>query len=342
MTDAVIGALLPELDDVLELALKVWRDHPNPIAWLIHHGQRSFVAGKQYQGSWRPARLFPEHSGIECVELTSQDFIEVKSRLSKASLSKTALTLGYRCEIGLLETDGNARPTISKTTIFPAWGDGSDENFFRSRGIDTGVFWCNSVRDSVLELVSRPERANAIDYESFWHEQSDLVYDAEARLFILNISVTQELQESFEDLVKMIGRLANFLFEDLDGYIETWSKTITFSKYLSQCLRIADLGSFIDLAELEFFEPFDDETGRFPITSGQWVTPDAIRFRVRKAEIDPSFGTATENSWKRFELLELRKNWLITNISRVNTSSYLKRLSKQAKQTPESPITHYS
>jgi hypothetical protein len=252
------------------------------------------------------------------------------------------VTFGYRCELGFLETDGKSRPTVSKSSILPAWGDGSDRNFFRSRGIDAGVFWCNGVRDTVLELVSRPKRANALDYVSFWHQENALVYDASARLFILNINVTQELQESFEDLVKIVGRLANFLFEDLEGYLETRDKTITFSNYLSECLRMNGTGGFIDLTELESFEPFDDESGRFPITSGQWVTPDAIRFRVKKAEIDPSFGTATENSWKRYELLELRKNWLITDISRVNTNAYLKRLSQQAKQLPESPITHYS
>ncbi len=226
MTNAGIGDLSPELSNVLDLALKVWQDHPKLMAGLIHHGERTFVVGKYYQGSWRPAQLFPEDSGIECVELTSQDFVEVKSQLSQANLTKTAVTFGYRCELGLLETDGKARPTVSKNSILPAWGDGSDRNFFRSRGIDAGVFWCNGVRDTVLELVSRPKRANALDYLSFWYQENELVYDASARLFILNINVTQELQESFEDLVKIVGRLANFLFEDLEGYLETRDKTI--------------------------------------------------------------------------------------------------------------------
>jgi hypothetical protein len=123
------------------------------------------------------------------------------------------------------------------------------------------------------------------------------------------------------------------LFKDLDGFLERQNYE-TFVEYFSNSLSLMDHPELRKRLEEDFFDPFVDDDDRFASESRWWFTPQAIRFRVEKLELDPSFGTVSVEARNKFELLELRENWQKTNFENINVNAYLKRLVEQSKQFP--------
>jgi hypothetical protein len=352
MPTGALENLPTELIEIVKLGWPIYLSEPSPNFLLIQHKKRTFVMGSFEYGSTSLEELFPANSDIVFKEILRYegpwsaekrtidvDFFEILSSLSYEELAQSAKRVSYHWNFNLIVTDGNLMPKISESTAFPAWGVSTSRNFFKDREISTGFIWCNSVRDTVIDLISRPKNRHSINYWQLDCYENELVYDAAAGIFILTINLKQELNETFSDLVGMIARLEEFFFVGLEQFIKAEDKSVTLAKHLASNLGLAMDDPFIALADEEYFDTFVDDSRKFASKSYQWVTPDAIRFRVRKEEIDPSFGTATENSWKHFELLEYGKNWSQTDIKKLNASAYLKRLSQQASEHPGPPIS---
>lgn len=348
-------ALSGELEHLFELALNVTDAHPWPTEIIIQHGTTSYYFDKHgncglFQGNsslmlnkiagtlyHHPAQAggFWEAQDARDTE-SSPYFFQVSDNSSLEVAIASAISTDHTLGFSLVRTDGKAIPTVTSATHYPSWWQAPSRAFFQNRGITSGMFHCNSLKEAALEVVLRPDSFESVDFEgSDTYSKNQLVFDAGLQAFVMNFTVTQSLREDTEILVEQLSRVQNFLFQDLRSWLS--QQELPFGTYLAERLSISDAGRFSE--RLDCFEPLDS-SGRLGSYYECWFEPDALRVTVMTPSVDPSFGTVTDSSWSRSELFEFKENWIRTDFEKVNARAYLNRLATQAKQHP-APKSNY-
>jgi hypothetical protein len=213
---------------------------------------------------------------------------------------------------------------------YPSWQKSDSwqkARFFVDRKFPPGTYQCNSIRDDVLDAVARPENISGLSCDSWDSSSNSLVFDSNFDGFVFSMTLTQEVQESENKLVSALERIQNFVFHNLNLYL---NGHVSFIDILS---INADETSGYDLDVnwgSDFGDPFADDDPRTISRAEDWVCPDLIRVQVKKLQVDPSFGIPTDASAEYFELVESRTNWLNTNFEEIDPLAYLARLKSQA------------
>lgn len=361
MDNETIPDLNGELAELFNHGRQICESVPFPDTVVIAHGDKAYLFKDWgYRGYRSGAEsVFSEDSGVSFALIastrgfheareeglfqsaadasyyeTAPRLYELNSSLDLSEVLKVAKK-DHFLDICLAVTDGKARPQVLKMEHFPAWWRSPSRDFFNQRLLTSGRYFCNSMRQVALDLVARPEDYENIDISAIeTYDQNSLLFDANLGAFVMELKVTQKLEDSPAELVASLSRIQKFLFEDMDGFLER-KNSETFAGYFANSLSLMDHPELQQRLEEDFFDPFVDDDDRFASESRWWFTPQAIRFRVEKLVVDPSFGTVNADASITFELLELRDNWQRTNFEKVNVNAYLKRLVEQARQLPE-------
>jgi hypothetical protein len=360
MANETIPELNGELAALFAHGRQICDSAPYPDTIVISHGDKAYLFKDWgYRGYRSGAEsVFSEDSGVSFdLIASSRGFHEAREEgpfqsASDASYYETVPHLyelhssldlagvlnvakkDHFLDICLLVTDGNPRPQVFSMEHFPSWWRNPSRDFFNQRLLLSGRYFCNSIRQVALDLVARPEDYGNLDISAIeTYDQNSLLFDANLGAFVMELKVTQKLEDSPRELVTALSRIQQFLFKDLDGFLERQNYE-TFVEYFSNSLSLMDHPELRKRLEEDFFDPFVDDDDRFASESRWWFTPQAIRFRVEKLELDPSFGTVSVEARNKFELLELRENWQKTNFENINVNAYLKRLVEQSKQFP--------
>jgi len=288
-------------------------------------GPNSHPFAQYFEG--RPAYWFPTAPSL--YKVTSPGFDELKSRLlKKASISLTILNL-----------DGDANVT-SGPHSYDTWSVNSRRSFFEARGIQKGDFYCTTVNDEAINVLS------AIDVradESDWigtddssrddnPQANELVYRVEIDAFVFEIFLKAK-SSSDENEFLAVRNLLNFffgsihLFDEMEqGFIEFLSKTLDIdSVLLSEWFEVGE--------DAELF--LGDMSRSLPGERANWIRPDYITIQIQTSEFDPSFGTLVNGPVVTYT--ESFKNWEKTDFNRAAIEPYLTRLRRQAVQLSTKP-----
>ena len=281
----------------------------------------------------REESLFQDAADASYYETVPQLY-ELHSSLNISEILKLAKE-DHFLDVCLAVTDGHAQPQVLSREDFPAWWRNPSRDFFKHRALTSGRFFCNSMRQVALDLVARPQDFENLDISAIeTYDRNSLLFDANLGSFVMELNLTQKLDDSAVELVSALARIQNFLFKDLEVFLERQGSE-TFVEYFADSLSLQDHPALRQRLEEDFFDPFVDDDDRFASESRWWFTPMAIRFHVEKLEIDPSFGTVNVEASKKFDLLEFRENWQKTNFENINVNAYLNRLVQQSTQFPD-------
>lgn len=360
MSSETMPELTGELSAVFELGKQLSETKPFPDSVLIVHvgdtylfkdwGYRAHRSGADSVFSEEDGVAFkliastrghhaaqeetPFHPATEATDFgTVPELYALNSPLSPSELFRVAKK-DHFLGVCLAETDGGSDPQISSVEFSPAWWQNPNQNFFKQRGLTSGSYGCNSLVQVVLDLVARPQDYESYDItalDTYW--ENTLIYETRLGGFVMNLKLTQKLGESSIEMVAAIQRIQHFLFEGLDRFVQLQGSS-SFAEYFSEFLGLDQRPALRQVLEEAFIDPFVDADERFASESNWWFTPVAVRISVEKLEIDPSFGTVRSESSKKFDILELRENWLRTDFASLNENAYLRRLVEQADQNP--------
>lgn len=360
MSIETIPALSDELAALFKLGKQIRGSEPFPDSVLIVHGGSTYLFKDSGYRGWRlgAESVFPEEERVpfellaatrghraaqqatpfnpatEATEYsTVPELYVLNSSLSPSELFIVAKK-DHFLGVCLAETTGGSHPEVSSVEYSPAWWQKPSKDFFRQRGLTAGNYWCNSVVQVVLDLVARPQDFADYDIAALdTYSDNSLNYEPRLEGFVMNMKLTQKLGESTSEFVTVLNRIQHFIFEGLAGFVKTQGSS-SFAEYFSDLLGLAQSTLLKEEFEEVTVDPFVDDDDRFASKSKWWFTPSALRIQVEKLELDPSFGTVSPESSKKFEILELRENWLRTDFASVNENAYLRRLVDQAHQYP--------
>lgn len=313
---------------------------------LLEHGDKTFFLNKSPYHDWE--YVFPKNSKVELEQIDFTHAITSASEnctetpeffeLNLSENFREILDLvkeNHMLDILHVTTNGAKTPEVVKVLSFPSWQNEPGVNFFRNRGITKGVYYCNSLRQAALELIARPLMYDECDLDDWQtYNLNSLDYNPDLGGFVFEMTVEQQINESFSSFVEVLSRLQKFIFQDIFEYLNS-EPSITFTDFFSQSLALQTQPDLKEKLEQEFFQPFVDDSDNLASESKWWVTPIAVIFHVEKLEIDPSFGTVTSEASKTYDLFELRENWKRTNFETLSATAYLKRLADQAKLLPK-------
>ncbi len=360
MRNQTIPSLHGELSALFDLGKQISDAKPFPDSIFLVHGKCTYLFKDWGYRGWMSGAgsVFPEESGVsfrlvastlgrhddqpetpwraasEAREFeTVPELYELQSLLSTNEVLRIAKENHY-LGVSFAVTTGESNAQIANIQHFPAWWQDPNENFFKQRGLNSGSFVCNRIVQYVLDLAARPQEYENFELPDFYaYSENSLNYEAQLNGFVMNMKMTQKPGESTAELIMALRRIHYFLFEGMDGFVERKGST-SFAEHFAEFLALEKFPPLRPLLEGNYIDPFVDEDDRSGSKSKWWFTPVAVRIEIEKLEIDPSFGTFTPSSSKKFDILELRENWLKTNFAAINESAYLERLLNQAHQLP--------
>jgi hypothetical protein len=360
MSSETIPALSDELAALFELGKQISDTEPFPDSVLIVHGASTYLFKDWGYRGWRSGAesVFPAKEGVSFELLaatrghhaaqqetpfnpateatdysTVPELYVLNSTLSPSELFMVAKK-DHFLGVCLAATTGSSHPEVSSVEYSPAWWQNPSKDFFRQRGLTAGSYGCNSLVQVVLDLVARPQDYENYDFSALdTYSENSLNYETQLGGFVMNMKLKQKLGESTSELVTVLERIQHFVFEGLGGFLEAKGSS-SFAEYFSNFLGLDRFPPLKGWLEEETVDPFVDYDDRFASESKWWFTPSALRIQVEKLEIDPSFGTVSPESSKKFDILELRENWLKTDFASVNENAYLRRLVDQAQRYP--------
>lgn len=348
---------LPEVEsgNLFALGKRISQTEPYPKIVLFEHGTKMYLFVDRWEETL--SILFPEGSGVACDlfaatrndddqfegALAAQSTREAREAaaspriyLLRSSLPHSQILYAakqvHNYTLCVARTNGASQPEVTALEHFPGWGAKPRHDFFRTRGLTSGVYYCNSIQQSALDFIARPSSYELGDFREYeTYSSNSLTYDAELGGFVFTLELSQKPNESSSKLIEMLAKLQSFLFNRLSEYLSDTSGK-SFGQYFEKELLLNLHPKLLDYLNEVYYEPFVDEDDRFGSNSANWFSPTAIRFQIERQVLDPSFGTLSRTQSQHFELFELRQNWLKVNFQRVDASAYLKRLVSQANQ----------
>ncbi len=262
-------------------------------------------------------------------KISGVEFEELKKRLLKdISTSLTTLSLDETANV------------ISGPHSFEAWSIKSRREFFEVRGIRSGDYYCTTVNDEAINVLSAIDvRADESDWIGTGDSSRDdyplaneLVYRVELDAFVFEIFLKAK-SSSDENEFLAVRNLLNFFFgsahlfdECQQRMVEFLSKTLDFDSVL--------LSEWFEVGEDAYM--FQGDMSRsLPGKQANWVRPDYITIQIQTSEFDPSFGTLVNGPVVTYT--ESFKNWEKTDFNRAAIEPYLTRLRRQALQLSTKP-----